>query len=53
MGFEHIRLEQSPDAVATLTIDRPDRLNALSAQTVDELRAAVERGRPDPTRAAF
>jgi 2-(1,2-epoxy-1,2-dihydrophenyl)acetyl-CoA isomerase len=42
MGFEHIRLEQSPAAVATLTIDRPDRLNALSAQTVDELRAAVE-----------
>ncbi len=42
MGFEHIRLEHSPAAVAILTIDRPDRLNALSAQTVDELRAAVE-----------
>jgi 2-(1,2-epoxy-1,2-dihydrophenyl)acetyl-CoA isomerase len=42
MSFEHIRLEQSPAAVATLTIDRPDRLNALSAQTVDELRTAVE-----------
>ncbi len=42
MAFEHIRLEQSPGAVATLTIDRPDKLNALSAQTVDELRAAVE-----------
>jgi 2-(1,2-epoxy-1,2-dihydrophenyl)acetyl-CoA isomerase len=42
MGFEHIRLEQSQSAVATVTIDRPDRLNALSAQTVDELRAAVE-----------
>ncbi|MFN3943729.1 MAG: enoyl-CoA hydratase-related protein [Allosphingosinicella sp.] len=42
MGFEHIRLEQGPDAVATLTIARPERLNALSSQTVDELRAAVE-----------
>jgi len=42
MTFEHIRLEQSPAAVATITIARPDRLNALSGQTVDELRAAVE-----------
>jgi 2-(1,2-epoxy-1,2-dihydrophenyl)acetyl-CoA isomerase len=42
MSFEQIRLEHSPAAVATLTIDRPERLNALSAQTVDELRAAVE-----------
>jgi 2-(1,2-epoxy-1,2-dihydrophenyl)acetyl-CoA isomerase len=42
MGYEHIRLELSPAAVATITIARPDRLNALAAQTVDELRAAVE-----------
>jgi 2-(1,2-epoxy-1,2-dihydrophenyl)acetyl-CoA isomerase len=42
MGYEHIRLEQSPAAVATITIARPDKLNALSGQTVDELRAAVE-----------
>ncbi|MEA3039366.1 MAG: 2-(1,2-epoxy,2-dihydrophenyl)acetyl-CoA isomerase [Sphingomonadales bacterium] len=41
MTYRHIRLEQSPAAVATLTIARPDRLNALSAKTVDELRAAV------------
>jgi 2-(1,2-epoxy-1,2-dihydrophenyl)acetyl-CoA isomerase len=41
MAYEHIRLEQSPAAVATITIARPDRLNALSGQTVDELRAAV------------
>jgi 2-(1,2-epoxy-1,2-dihydrophenyl)acetyl-CoA isomerase len=46
MTYEHIRLEQSPAAVATITIARPDRLNALSGQTVDELRAAVgEAGR--------
>jgi 2-(1,2-epoxy-1,2-dihydrophenyl)acetyl-CoA isomerase len=42
MAYEHIRLETSPAAVATVTIARPDRLNALSGQTVDELRSAVE-----------
>ncbi|HEX8217081.1 MAG TPA: enoyl-CoA hydratase-related protein, partial [Allosphingosinicella sp.] len=42
MNFEHVRLEQSPAGYATVTIARPDRLNALSGQTVDELRAAVE-----------
>jgi 2-(1,2-epoxy-1,2-dihydrophenyl)acetyl-CoA isomerase len=39
--FEHIRLELSPASVATITIARPEKLNALAAQTVDELRAAV------------
>lgn len=42
MAFEHIRLETSPAAVATITIARPDRLNALSARTLEELRSAVE-----------
>jgi 2-(1,2-epoxy-1,2-dihydrophenyl)acetyl-CoA isomerase len=42
MAYEHVRLEIGANAVATVTIARPDRLNALSAQTVDELRAAVE-----------
>lgn len=41
MSFEHIRLEHSPAGFATITIARPERLNALSGQTVDELRAAV------------
>lgn len=41
MGFEHIRLEQNPGRFATLAIARPQRLNAMDAQTVDELRAAV------------
>jgi 2-(1,2-epoxy-1,2-dihydrophenyl)acetyl-CoA isomerase len=43
MAYEHIRVEQGPAAVTIVTLARPDRLNALSAQTVDELRAAVER----------
>ncbi|HEX8527708.1 enoyl-CoA hydratase-related protein [Allosphingosinicella sp.] len=42
MTFEHIRLEQHPAGFATVTIARPDRLNALGGQTVDELRAAIE-----------
>lgn len=42
MDFEHIRLEHSPAAVATIRLDRPESLNALNAATVDELRAAVE-----------
>jgi len=42
MDFEHIRLEQSPAAVATIRLNRPDSLNALNAAMVDELRQAVE-----------
>ena len=42
MAYQHVRLELSPAAVATLTIARPETLNALSARTVAELREAVE-----------
>jgi 2-(1,2-epoxy-1,2-dihydrophenyl)acetyl-CoA isomerase len=42
MSFEHIRLEHSPAGFATITLARPDTLNSLAKQTVDELRAAVE-----------
>ncbi len=41
MTYGHIRFERSPAAVATITLARPDRLNALDRQTVDELRDAV------------
>lgn len=39
--FQQIRLEQSPAGVATLTLTRPDTLNALNADMVDEIRAAI------------
>ena len=42
MKLEHIRLEQDAAAVATITLARPACLNALAAQTVDELNWAVE-----------
>jgi 2-(1,2-epoxy-1,2-dihydrophenyl)acetyl-CoA isomerase len=42
MAYEHIRLEQSPAAVATIVMARPQSLNALNGAMVDELRAAVE-----------
>lgn len=42
MAFDHIRLETSTSAVATITLNRPESLNALSAAMIEELRAAVE-----------
>jgi len=42
MDFAHIRLEQSPSAVATITLARPDSLNALNAALIEELKAALE-----------
>jgi 2-(1,2-epoxy-1,2-dihydrophenyl)acetyl-CoA isomerase len=42
MDFEHIRLEQSASAVATVTLNRPDSLNALNAGLIEELGAALE-----------
>jgi 2-(1,2-epoxy-1,2-dihydrophenyl)acetyl-CoA isomerase len=42
MDLHHITLEIGPAAVATLTLNRPDSLNALNAAMLDEMRAAIE-----------
>lgn len=42
MAFEHIDVALGDNAVATITLNRPDTLNALKAAMLDELRAAVE-----------
>jgi enoyl-CoA hydratase len=41
MSDERVRVEVE-DGVATITIDRPKALNALDAQTLDELEAAID-----------
>lgn len=46
MAYDSIRIEQSPARVTTITLARPERLNALTARMLDELReAVVEAGR--------
>ena len=42
MDFRNIRFEISQAEVATVTIDRPDNLNALNFATLDELKAALD-----------
>jgi enoyl-CoA hydratase/carnithine racemase len=42
VGFETIRLEHS-EGIATITLDRPDRLNAFTPTMADELVAAFDR----------
>ncbi|MEM1403404.1 MAG: crotonase/enoyl-CoA hydratase family protein [Pseudomonadota bacterium] len=41
-------LYEANDRVATLTLNRPERLNAISAELPSDLRAAVERADDDP-----
>ena len=41
-----VRVETS-DGVATITVSRPEKLNALNAEVLDGLRAAFERARDD------
>jgi enoyl-CoA hydratase/carnithine racemase len=45
--FESIRYEVA-DRIATITFDRPDRLNALSPAMIGELREAYARAEADP-----
>ena len=43
---------ETVDGVATITIDRPEKLNALSPQVFDELEVAIDRFEADAARVA-
>src|SRR5271155_1829164 len=43
MCYSNIRFEAGEDGIALLTVSRPEKLNALNAETVLELRDAVAR----------
>lgn len=47
MDFEDIRYEVGGDGVATLTINRPERMNALRPQTSAEMLEAIAMARDD------
>jgi len=47
-SFETIRYETSPDKVATITLNRPEVLNAFDRQMCEEVRAAWQLVRSDP-----
>jgi enoyl-CoA hydratase/carnithine racemase len=47
-GFETIRYEVGDDKVATITLDRPDVLNAFDRQMCEEMRTAWKRVKDDP-----
>ena len=46
--MEHVSLEEVQDGIVVLTIDRPDRRNALSNKVLAELHEAVDRIGSDP-----
>ncbi len=48
-AYQNVLWEVSPDGIGTLTINRPDRMNALSPETIEELLDCLARARDDRT----
>src|SRR5947208_6522674 len=48
MSYSHILFEADEDGIALVTVNRPDKLNALSGAVVVELQSAFERIADDP-----
>ena len=47
-AYSTIRYETTPDLVATITLDRPEALNAFDRAMCEEIRAAWQRIKADP-----
>ena len=47
-AYTTIRYETTPDLVATITLDRPEALNAFDRQMCEEIRSAWQRIKADP-----
>ena len=47
-AYTTIRYETTPDHVATITLDRPDALNAFDRRMCEEIRSAWQRIKGDP-----
>ena len=52
MSFETVKYELN-ETVATVTMNRPDALNALSLQLSADLKAAIEKAIADKARAVI
>jgi enoyl-CoA hydratase len=48
MQYEHVLFEADAAGIAVVTINRPDKLNALSGAVISELRDTFERIQKDP-----
>jgi len=46
-GFAHLQVATTPDGVCTITLNRPDRLNAVNARLADELPSALQAASTD------
>src|SRR3954463_12347837 len=48
MQYDHVLFEAEAGGIAVLTVNRPDKLNALTSAVISELRDAFERVENDP-----
>ena len=53
MSYANVLLEQPETGIYVLTVNRPKSLNALNAETLDEIAAALEQVKADPAARAL